>query len=157
MRVRKWMAALLALCLLLAAIPAATMEDLEIDAAAGQIELEIDGDPAGDVVLDLDEADGLTLDDADLSGLDGALPGTDSADRDLAINYDVGETLVRIVRPTDGEKVGVGDVDIWLTWIFPGGKTDDALRKLLPTTVELLKDGKVLDRIEVVQIDDRPA
>ena len=149
MRVRKWMAALLALCLLLAAIPAATMEDLAVDAAAGQIELEIDGDPAGDVVLDLDEADGLTLDGVDLSGLDGALPGSDGADGDLALNVDVGETLVHIVRPADGEVVNADNVDIWLTWTFPGGDASEIVAKLLPTTVELLWDGVLYDTKQI--------
>ncbi|MBR2796186.1 MAG: fibronectin type III domain-containing protein [Clostridia bacterium] len=150
MRKMKCLAALLALCLLSGLIPAATMEDLTIDGNADTpMEIVLGDDTAEDGLdippeIGVSENDGLTLepDGIDLSGLELALE--EEYNDAATLNGDVGETLVHIVKPEDGSTVGTGDVEIWLTWTFPGGDAKEIAAKLLPTTVEVLKDGNVI-------------
>jgi len=150
MRKMKWLAALLALCLLTGLIPAATMEDLTIDGNADTPMEIVLGDDVAEDGLDIppeigvSEDDELALkpEDIDLSGLELALEGEygDAA----TPNGDVGETLVHIVKPEDGSTVETGNVEIWLTWTFTGGDAREIAAKLLPTVVEVIHDGQTI-------------
>lgn len=148
----KRLAALLALCLLLTMIPGATMEDLTIDSnGETAIPLVIDDEAENDALeipseIGAPEGDGQALEPEgiDLSGLDLALEGSVEVNEALTPNTDVGETLVHIVKPADGDTVSTGNLEIWLTWTFPGGTAREIAAKLLPTTVQLIRNGTVI-------------
>ena len=162
MCLRKWTAALLALCLLLAAIPAATMEDLEIGdmpvvSNDGELlEVTIDGEAPEEGGFELPSEveltdDGIALEstDIDLSEIDPALSDSEAGDLalDLAAN-DVEESLVKIVRPADGATVSTGNVELWCTFVNDnpsGGFSAGDAWKYIPLTVQVLKDGEVID------------
>ncbi len=149
----RWLAALLTLCLLLAPIPTATMEDLTIDSNDGTAIAPVIDEEAENDALEIpseigapeDDGQALESEGIDLSGLDLALEDSVEANEAFAPNTDVGETLVHIVKPADGETVGTGAVEIWLTWTFPGGDAKEIAAKLLPTTVQLIRDGTLIE------------
>jgi len=151
MRTRRWIAALLALGLLLALIPAATTEALDVE-LAGETPEEV-GDAFEGELLEAGEAeeapaevdggralDALELTEDDLPELEAELP--EAGDGGARANA---ESLVRITRPVDGSVVTVGDVEVWLSWTFPGGDAKEIAAKLFPTIVQLVRGTDVLE------------
>ena len=147
MRLRKYLAALLALCLLLALVPAATTEVVEV-VAADELPLEVE---AGDIVEEMPEEeespDAQPLDDVDLGGPlsfeieDPVLEGAG----DAVANADT--SLVKITKPASGETMNAGRVALWCTFVNEnptGGFSAGDTWKYYPMRVQVLKDDALI-------------
>ena len=143
MRVKKWMAALLALCLLLALIPAATTEVVEVeDGAFVPQTLTDEVEDVAEEPAEGDEAiDAQPLEDWDLGGLE--IDGAGEA----AANETEG-SLVQITKPANGGTVNTGTIEVWCRFVNDdptGGFSSDNVWKYLGVNYELLKNGARID------------
>jgi len=150
MRTRKWMVALLALALLLALAPAATMEALDIEQTTdGTADAAAPGDAAGALEIESGEEEepvgevGEAFEPpAPVEAPPEAVP-TPAPDH-LAANVleanPAAESIVRIVKPADGATVTVGEVELWCAFAYTGLNSSD----YVPMDVQVLKNGKLV-------------
>ena len=146
MRMRKYLAALLALCLLLALVPAATMEVVEIE-SAGEAAPEVETEDFVEEMPEEDEApDAQIVDDLDLGGLSAYEIEDPVLEGDAVTNADT--SLVEITRPANGGTVNTGTIDVWCRFVNEdptGGFSRDDVWKYLGVNYELLKSGARID------------
>ena len=146
MRKLKWLAMLLALCLLTGLVPAATMEDLTIEDVDGEAEAVFFDDGVGEDGLELPPELELTEDEPaleeeniDLPGLDMALEADDGAEGAVVDNAT--GSLVRITKPANGATVSTGKVALWCTFVnvnASGGFSAGDAWRYLPMRLQVL-------------------
>ena len=152
MRKLKWLAMLLALCLLTGLVPAATMEDLTIEDVDGEAEAVFFDDGVGEDGLELPPELELTEDEPaleeeniDLPGLDMALEADDGAEGAVVDNAT--GSLVRITKPANGATVSTGKVALWCTFVnvnASGGFSAGDAWRYLPMRLQVLKGDALI-------------
>ena len=143
MRLRKCLAALLALCLLSGLIPAVMAED----------EIQLDGTGEGQVILGqvANEEAILPLDIDNAITLDGAIDLQAQANDGQPVSNYTSGNLAHFVQPKDGDVLPQGKVDIYLTydddgvWDASGGMLSEGeiYDNYMPTLLSVEKDGVV--------------
>ena len=142
---KKTLAALLALILLLGLIPAATMEDYGEEVVSAALEAEVP------------EAEGIGAEGLFAEGEAVELPAEleeqapdyllDVPDEaSFAVSATSDESLVRITRPANGDTVPTGEVALWCTFINPTPSSFDVKDawKYLPMRVQVMKNGGIV-------------
>lgn len=154
MPTRKWMAALLALCLLLALIPAATTESAD-DLLAIETDDIADGAALEVLPAEADETPGedggLLADSVDLPSFEIETPAAEAGETGGERNAPAAnatQSLVRITKPADGATVKAGKVNLWCTFVNDnpnGGFSAGDAWKYVPMKVQVLRGGEELD------------